>query len=254
MMNNIPYSQEELLSYLGFKDNSPNAYIKRNITNDGFDCLSAGQAGISSSINGLNIKCISDDEITIDKGYCLDDTYYLNMYNSKLEKLKIPVDKDCTYHIFMIAQLDGKFKFYYSTELSPKLPMGYFYKRRIWSIIIQDNKIKSFIQIGNKCHFLSPTKDFSGYLPIGVSQIKLPIPDGLKPEIELVHFVDNIYNNYNLSVQSSITNFKYKVIDNFKICLLSTNEVIYDLIMDTDKLYNDNLFINVFTMGYNDAR
>lgn len=250
----IPYNQNELLSHLGFKDNSPNTYIKRNITNDGFDCLSAGQAGISSIINGLHITCISDDEITIDKGYCLDDTYYLNMYNTKLEKLKFPIDNDCTYHIFMIAQLDGNFKFFYSTELSPKLPMGYFYKRRIWSIIIQNNKIKPFIQIGNKCHFLSPSSDFLGYLPIGVSKIKIPIPEGLKCEIELYHLFDNIYNNYELYLNSTLIDFKYQVEHNTKLILLSTNEIIYDLIMKTDKLYNDNLFINLTTMGYIDER
>lgn len=164
---------------------------------------------ISANINalpGFLYGCtMSNDGVTpntkmdIGTGYCTDDT------NSVSINVSTALVIDCTTtgangmdsgslpttgttHFFVIMKLDGTVAGLASTSLTPTLPTGYFFKRRIHSMLTDGSAhLRGFINDGDRIRYLLPLADVASttaFVDALAHLLVLSVPNGLKVEAE----------------------------------------------------------------------
>lgn len=86
-----------------------------------------------------------------------------------------------TVHVWLIMKADGTVDVCFSTGLTPTLPTGFVYKRRIGSLRTDASaNIRGFIQVGDWFFYKTPVMDISASQGSTPSNRALSVPVGLK--------------------------------------------------------------------------
>lgn len=123
-------------------------------------------------LSGLGLTYTGTFGLLISPGECRDDTDTVNITTTA----NLTQDFSITgagglagspgfntwYHVFVIMAADGTVSSYADPSLSPTLPTGFIYKRRIGSVRTgADAHIKQFIQRGDQFIWNAPVEEFS---------------------------------------------------------------------------------------------
>lgn len=160
----------------------------------------------SNMPNMANNTTNPNTQIDFSAGFCFDNTLTKQIISAAMtKKLDAPFAEgngnggldtgaktiNTWYHCFAISKADGTSDFLFSTSLiSPTMPSGYVYKRRIGSIMTEiSGNIKQFKQYGDDFMYASTEayRATSG-IPIIPTDLVLPTPLGIKtrPYLEVI--------------------------------------------------------------------